>query len=286
MALDVCPGSYHAFQAGNAGSNPAGDTGSAAKPLSQACSNTARLAQDSSPRPHHRSPASVDAKLRGRLGVGDAPFPEPIHRTGTCHEQVVYFIESTNGLLKVGTTLDLPKRLVGLRAMSPLPLRLVWWVSGGKSLELAFHAALAPIRSHGEWFLENPHLLEMVAVLREDAAPCATCLWVEYFFQASMRLGFNASPGALVEDANTRAARAAAGLPSVTRELPTPTRAKSVPLKEQEKWPGGYVRIGKRGRVYMIAKEISGVRFHRSTRCSTLEAAMVVLERLVSGVDP
>lgn len=59
-------------------------------------------------------------------------------------------------------------------------------------------------------------------------------------------------------------------------------------------WPGGYIRIGKGGRkTYMIRRQVAGVRYHVSTRCSTLRAAMKELERFEAdppgyrpGADP
>jgi site-specific recombinase XerD len=44
------------------------------------------------------------------------------------------------------------------------------------------------------------------------------------------------------------------------------------------KWPGGYVRHGKRGDCYVIERWIDGRRYHVSTKCRTLRAAMKALE--------
>lgn len=45
-------------------------------------------------------------------------------------------------------------------------------------------------------------------------------------------------------------------------------------------WPGGYVRKDAKGRrVYVIRRMVAGVRYHVSTRCTTLRAAMRELER-------
>src|SRR5690606_5986962 len=50
-------------------------------------------------------------------------------------------------------------------------------------------------------------------------------------------------------------------------------------------WPGGYIQIGRGGRkIYMIRRQVAGVRYHISTRCSTLRAAMRELERF--EMDP
>ena len=49
---------------------------------------------------------------------------------------------------------------------------------------------------------------------------------------------------------------------------------------ERERWPGGYVRGG----VFVIERRIRGQKFHVSTHCTTLRAAMKQLERF--EVDP
>lgn len=50
--------------------------------------------------------------------------------------------------------------------------------------------------------------------------------------------------------------------------------------QKKERWPGGYVRMGKGGkRTFIIDKWIRGQHFHLSTRCSQLRAALKQLER-------
>lgn len=50
-------------------------------------------------------------------------------------------------------------------------------------------------------------------------------------------------------------------------------------MGDKEKWPGGYIRNGKRGGTFVIEREVAGVRFHVSTRARSLKAAMKQLER-------
>lgn len=50
-------------------------------------------------------------------------------------------------------------------------------------------------------------------------------------------------------------------------------------------WPGGYVRAGKRAPTYVIEREVGGVRFHVSTRCHSLKAAMKQLERFEANPE-
>lgn len=50
-------------------------------------------------------------------------------------------------------------------------------------------------------------------------------------------------------------------------------------------WPGGYIRRGIRGPTYMIDRRVAGVRFHLSTRCHTIAAALKHLERFEANPD-
>jgi integrase len=53
---------------------------------------------------------------------------------------------------------------------------------------------------------------------------------------------------------------------------------------ERKKWLGGYVREGKRGKVFVIERWLHGVHFHVSTRCRTERAALA--ELAVFEADP
>jgi hypothetical protein len=63
-------------------------------------------------------------------------------------------------------------------------------------------------------------------------------------------------------------------------------RKKSIPTT----WPGGYVRADEEGRsTFIIRRMIGGVRYHQSTRCRTLVAAIRELERFErdpAGYEP
>lgn len=48
---------------------------------------------------------------------------------------------------------------------------------------------------------------------------------------------------------------------------------------EHLKWPGGYIRQGRKGRTYVIERWVDGQHFHVSTRCTSLGPAMKQLDR-------
>jgi hypothetical protein len=65
----------------------------------------------------------------------------------------VYFLECMElGLVKIGYSSQLHIRIKELSALSPLTLRLIAAVPGGKAVEAAFHKAFSAERMHGEWF--------------------------------------------------------------------------------------------------------------------------------------
>lgn len=68
--------------------------------------------------------------------------------------EYVYFIQAgTDGLIKIGYSSDPKRRLANLQ--SPVPLRLLATMRGGRKLERRLHKKLAAHRKHGEWF--EPH---------------------------------------------------------------------------------------------------------------------------------
>ena len=77
----------------------------------------------------------------------------------------VYFIGGGD-LIKIGFTNDLKRRLKTLRATSPVPLKVLCVIRGGKLRETAFHETFAHLRAHGEWFRPAPELLAYIAILK------------------------------------------------------------------------------------------------------------------------
>ena len=68
----------------------------------------------------------------------------------------VYFIGSGGRAVKIGTTINLSKRLSALSTSSPMELELLAYMPGGPVLEAALHKMFAMSRMRGEWFSINP----------------------------------------------------------------------------------------------------------------------------------
>ena len=69
---------------------------------------------------------------------------------------MIYFLEATNGLVKIGYSGNVSQRVKDISFMSPLPLRLIATLPGDKRQEKLIHSFFR--RSHGEWFYPDPRL--------------------------------------------------------------------------------------------------------------------------------
>ena len=80
----------------------------------------------------------------------------------------VYFLQAEgSGRIKIGTTKDPDHRIKVIRAGSPVHLRVLAVVRGGRQMEKMLHIAFAPFRcGRTEWFEPDAALLSYVRELR------------------------------------------------------------------------------------------------------------------------
>jgi hypothetical protein len=64
----------------------------------------------------------------------------------------VYFIGTDAGHVKIGRSTDVQGRLASMQTGSPMPLKILAVVDGGRWLEREYHAYFKDHRLHGEWF--------------------------------------------------------------------------------------------------------------------------------------
>jgi hypothetical protein len=84
---------------------------------------------------------------------------------------VVYFIKSPAGLIKIGRSKDMKRRLVQFRRSYGEGLEVIALVRGGAFLEAELHRDFASDRQHGEWFLDSDRLRARITDLASaDAA--------------------------------------------------------------------------------------------------------------------
>lgn len=73
--------------------------------------------------------------------------------------RTVYFVEAIGvGLIKIGITHDIERRMRVLRANSPVPLALLAAIPGTLFDERRLHDQFARERAHGEWFFASSSL--------------------------------------------------------------------------------------------------------------------------------
>jgi hypothetical protein len=67
--------------------------------------------------------------------------------------EFVYLIASNaSTLVKIGRSVNVPRRLIDIQRMCPVPLVVLWQTEGGFELETALHVMFQRYRRHGEWF--------------------------------------------------------------------------------------------------------------------------------------
>lgn len=105
------------------------------------------------PSAYDRRAAEIIARnhaAMAELGVHIAPPPEA---TLPMDDGLVYFVEAASvGMIKIGYAVDVDQRFVRLQTGSPVPLKLLGTMTGGRAREAELHAQLAAYRCHGEWF--------------------------------------------------------------------------------------------------------------------------------------
>lgn len=99
------------------------------------------------------------SRANWHLAQVKAPIsPEPPRSMQVTNKpSCVYFLRS-NGLIKIGLTTDLPKRIAALKTASANVIELIATVAGDRQLEMKLHKRFAHLRQHGEWFAENDEL--------------------------------------------------------------------------------------------------------------------------------
>lgn len=116
---------------------------------------------------NYREPTAEEVAARRleaqRVAYGLAPVP-----TGGC-PTMIYFVEAATVMrVKIGLTQDLRARFLGLRAMSPVPLRLVAAFRGDFLDEPRLHQRFARWRHHGEWFRRHEELNRLIERVAAD----------------------------------------------------------------------------------------------------------------------
>ena len=79
---------------------------------------------------------------------------------------IVYYLQRADGLIKIGTTKGLAKRLTDLRREHG-DLRILLTHRGDRTRETAMHHRFAELRVQGEWFQPGQALLSWILEVRQ-----------------------------------------------------------------------------------------------------------------------
>lgn len=88
--------------------------------------------------------------------------------------EVVYFVGSADGKIKIGTSANIEKRFDALQTAASVKLTLLLTIPGGSEVETELHRRFANLRETGEWFegtAELRHFIEGAAFYK---AMCGT----------------------------------------------------------------------------------------------------------------
>ena len=84
--------------------------------------------------------------------------------------QVYFLLAPSVGMVKIGRSIDIERRLQEIRLICPVPLDLLGYVPGSWDVETQYHRDWSSLRRHGEWFEAAPTLL---AKLQSDVIVAA-----------------------------------------------------------------------------------------------------------------
>lgn len=98
-------------------------------------------------------------RLRKTPYVPPEPGPkvDPKHAVGW-----VYFAEA-GGMIKIGHSRRLAKRMQALRSSNPAGAKLLGVIPGSSAAEGGVHERFEHLRQSGEWFASAPELREFIA---------------------------------------------------------------------------------------------------------------------------
>ena len=112
------------------------------------------------------------AGLRCLAAWASRKSEEVIERRLASGQQLVYFARA-GGRVKIGTSLDVRKRLGALQTGCPEPLKLLHVEVGGEEREKVWHERFRELRVQGEWFSLRGRLAEMLGFPSEGVAESA-----------------------------------------------------------------------------------------------------------------
>jgi hypothetical protein len=81
---------------------------------------------------------------------------------------MIYFVQSKQGFIKIGTAIDVDSRLSNLQTASPTTLKIKAVLEGSYQTEKGLHELFEHIRYKGEWFKYNDELKYFIRAIRSN----------------------------------------------------------------------------------------------------------------------
>lgn len=88
--------------------------------------------------------------------------------------EVVYFVGSADGKVKIGTSANIEKRFDALQTAASVKLTLLLTIPGGSEVETELHRRFANLRETGEWFEHTDELRHFIEGAAFYKAMCGT----------------------------------------------------------------------------------------------------------------
>ncbi|MDC8803941.1 GIY-YIG nuclease family protein [Halomonas pacifica] len=98
--------------------------------------------------------------MLGLTGVSDQEFL--LDGSGKVYQRQVYFVRRSDGVVKIGSTMNVARRMEQLSSGAAEDLELLGHINGSTLFEKAIHRELADHRKHGEWFYQAPEVIAYV----------------------------------------------------------------------------------------------------------------------------
>jgi hypothetical protein len=75
----------------------------------------------------------------------------------------VYFVQSgDDGLIKIGYTSDIRKRISSIKTCTPTPIKLLGYIEGDYLTERELHKKFKKYNSRGEWFTCTKEIIDYI----------------------------------------------------------------------------------------------------------------------------
>ena len=102
--------------------------------------------------------------IRAEASMSYSHPPWESDRRAQRHASDVYFIRGvTTGLIKIGSSTDVRRRLAAHQSLSPDNIEIVGVLpGGGASLEKRLHRRFRTLANHGEWFRPGNELIDFI----------------------------------------------------------------------------------------------------------------------------